>query len=126
MCVICFLEKWHNSFTHFSEDGEESLTFTEERTTTVSWTYQDAISRHWEELLEHLDAKRVEDHLISKNKLRLSEREEHNLETIPRRRRSALLHYVHSRDLDVFEEFCHGLVAADQSYLAEMLRNSHK
>ncbi|CAG0896744.1 unnamed protein product [Darwinula stevensoni] len=107
-----------------SEQGkDEKSTVHIEGTTTASWSYRDAISRRWEELLQNMDVAKVEDHMISKNKLQLSEREELNVEMVRRRRRSALLHYVQSRDLKVFDAFCHGLVAAGQTHLAEMLRH---
>ena len=89
----------------------------------MSRSHQEAIKKHWNELIEYMDVEKVEDYMISKNKLRLSEREELNRESEPQRRQSALLHYVQSQDLNVFNAFWHGLVAAGQSYLAEMLRS---
>ncbi|CAG0902342.1 unnamed protein product [Darwinula stevensoni] len=88
---------------------------------TVSRTHQFAIKSNWEELLELMDVERVENHMISKDKLPLHKWEELNMEKVKKKRRSVLLHYVHSTDEDVFLAFQDWLVAAGQAYLAEKL-----
>ncbi|CAG0903388.1 unnamed protein product [Darwinula stevensoni] len=88
---------------------------------TVSRTHQFAIKSNWEELIESMDVERVENHMITKDKLPLHKREELNMEKVKKKRRSVLLHYVHGTDEDVFLAFQDGLVAADQAHLAKKL-----
>ncbi|CAG0881119.1 unnamed protein product, partial [Darwinula stevensoni] len=103
------------------DETDESIGLKVTLTTTSSRWHRDAITQHWEALLERMDAVKVEDHMISKKKLRLRDQERLNAATSPRRRRSALLRFVHDGDPDVFRAFAEGLVRANQAFLVGML-----
>ncbi|CAG0901874.1 unnamed protein product [Darwinula stevensoni] len=87
--------------------------------TVIYRSHQEVIKKNWKDLIEYMDVKQVENHMISEDKLPLSKRQEFNATKEANKRRSLLLHYVCAMGDDVFKVFMDGLTLAKQPHLIQ-------